>query len=657
LIALLLAGCGSGVEPGDNRDLFPLGNLEPTTEIVNPQLAGDEASFNLLVSWKGYDEDGSIVGFQIAVDDTSSWHFTTAFESLFVFEAAACCLTDTIIRDTLSTPLPDSLIDTSFGFHTLFVRAVDNELLEDKSPDHISFTSTNLFPKTVIQRGPSQNRPNDQSAPTVILEWQGQDEDGEVAGYRYRLEDDGVWVDVGADCTSVRFTDLPTAQFIGDERGLHEFNVVSIDNAGALERFVEEPRNRRRWEALAEVSGTLQINSNVMGTRFGLTTIDGQVFQGTRVFFDWRGDASLYGGVILCYQFAFDQQEVFSACDLDNTHYPPDAQDFVPTIGSHTLFVNAFDDAGQTLRASFPFVVLRFPPDEKRIFYVDDFDNGDPPNAEFPDDLKEDAFWDSLLAGYPHQKFDAALQRDVPSVRQIGSSSTLIWYVDDSFTQLESANQPGESFENPMGPYVSAGGNLILCGNVVLDQLTPDNTFDPVDILNPGCIHDPKFTYNGSCDYCLQWFPAFCDTQLSFVYDFLKVSKSYNNSALGAPQKLKRLRSVDSTFVPSFSVDSTKAGVGPDSTLLLLSGLSGVESFDLRDIDVGDPDIVIPLWNYVNVDGVEGRVCGFYVPRSETTGRGHILILGSPPYYFNTLQMRDVFRTFLDRFGEQRDGG
>lgn len=653
LFLAFLAGCGSGVEPSDKRDLFPFGNSRPTTEIVNPQLAGEEETFNLLVSWSGFDDDGAIAGFEIAVDDTSSWHFTTAFESLFVFSAPGCCLTDTLPQPQ---GLPDSLRDVSFGFHNLFVRAVDNEGAEDTSPDHISFTSTNLFPKTVILRGPAQIPSQAQTATTVVLEWEGQDEDGVVAGYRYKLEDDGVWVDVGADCTHVRFTDLASAEFVGDVRGFHEFEVISIDNAGAVERFIEAPRNRRVWEALEEKRGSLRIDSNVMGTRFGISTLEGEVFAGTRVFFDWRGDASLYGGIILCYEFAFDQQEVFSACGLDNTHYPADAPDIIPTIGSHILFVNAYDDAGQKLQASFPFVVLRgpgdIPPEGRRIFYVDDFDNG--PTEEFPDDAKEDRFWvDTLLAGYPTSSFDADFQNKVPSARQVGGSTTLIWYVDDSGTQLETANEP-TNFVNPIPPYVNAGGNLILCGSVPTDALTPDNHFDPEEVLN-GCVHRPQDAFQGSCGFCLEWFPAFCDTGLSFVYDFLKIRRSFNSPP--DPLGDQNLYALESEFgsLPSIEIDTTRAGRAPGGQLLLQKfGLPHVESYELRALDVDDPDVLIPLWRYVNRAGEAGRVCAVYIPKSPETGRGHVVILGFPPYFFYTEDMRDVFRFFLDMFGEQR---
>ncbi len=662
VIAALVSGCGSGIEPRDDRDLFPVGNARPTTEIVDPRLAGEEETFSLLVSWKGNDDDGTVAGFEIAVDDTDSWYFTTAFDSQFIFHAQQCCLVDTLQSSSGS----DSLVPISFDFHTLFVRAIDNEGAEDATPDHISFTSTNFFPKTVLQRGPSGSGGIQNTATSVILEWEGQDKDGEVAGYRYKLNpidddprtDGRPWIEVGADCTFVRLTELFTAQFIGDRRGFHKFTVLSIDDAGAEEQLIDEPRNQRRWESLQTISGTLVIQSNVMGSRSGFSDFEGQIFEGTRVFFDWRGDASLYGGLILCYQHAFDQQEVFSACDINATHFPPDRDDFIPTIGSHTLFVNAFDDAGQTLRASFPFVVLRGPgsidPVNRRILYVDDFNNGGrgEGSTEFPGDPKENAYWDTLLTGYPHSSFDCDIEADIPTSRIVGENSTIIWYVDDLDTQLETSNLP-LNFRNPMGPYMNGGGNLIYCGNNLTDVYTPDNRYDPVEVLTPGCPHRQQFTYGGACGFCLDWYPAFCDTGLTLVYDFFRIRSSFNVTLDGGVKtNLDSLRSL-SPLVPSLRFDLNKKGFGADGRPLLEDGLTECEFYVLREPDLGDPNPVIPLWSYIDNEGVDHGVCAFYIPKSEQTGRGHILVIGFPPFYTDTFQMQAILRTFLDLFGER----
>jgi hypothetical protein len=646
-LAAAVAGCSDDTEP---QGIFPDANLAPTTEIVNPNLEGDNVSYNLLVSWRANDEDGTISGFEFAIDDTSAWTFTTEYDSQFVFRADACCTPDTTIPEGARDSV---IIDSLYlSYHTLFVRAVDNEGARDPSPDFITFNSTTITPETVILRGPSPDSFR-VTARTVILEWEGRDRDGVVVAYRYRL-DDAPWTDVGADCTLVRLTNLTTSQFVGDTRGFHKFTVYAIDNAGAVERTLTEPENIRRWESVAEISGSLRIDSNVMGSRQGVNELEGQIFEGTRLFFDWRGDASLYGGIIQCYSHSYDDPSVFSACDIDNTHFPPGQPYYVPPRGGHTLFVKAFDDAGQTISANFEFVVLPGPgsiePSERQVLYVDDFSTGTGSSAgSFPPDAMEEAFWDTLLTNFPVTKFDAEAGNDIPSARNIGQASTLIWYIDDQGSNLETSNQP-DNFRNPIGPYVNAGGNLILCGNVPTDAFTPDNWFDEEEVLAPGCRHMPRNTYGGG-DGSLLWYPAFCDTGLHFVYDFFKVEESFYRTA---SDYLRTLVSEGQPLpdglgpLPDLTIEVGKRGVRADDGVPLfeIDGLEAVDQYELRT----DSEL-IPLWRFKDYDtGELRRISAVYIPKSGT--RGHILLLGFPPYFFNTVEMQEIFKRFLIMFGE-----
>ena len=652
VLAAAFAGCSDDTEP---QGIFPDSNLLPTTQIVNPVLGGDNVTYNLLVSWRANDEDGTISGFEFAIDDTAEWTFTTEYDSQFVFPAAECCAPDTTILDQPGTQ--DSvIIDSLFiGYHTLFVRAVDNEGARDPSPDFITFNSTTITPETVILRGPSANS-FQVTARTVILEWEGRDRDGVVVAYRYKL-DEAPWTEVGADCTLVRLTNLTTSQFVGDTRGFHRFTVYSIDNAGAIERILTEPENIRRWESVAEIGGSLRIDSNVMGSRQGVNDLEGQIFEGTRLFFDWRGDASLYGGLVQCYAHSYDNPSVFSACDIDNTHFPPGQPYYVPPRGGHTLFVRAFDDAGQTINANFEFVVLPGPGSidslERQILYVDDFSAGTGSSAgSFPPDPQEEAFWDTLLTGFPHLKFDAEAGNDIPSARIIGQASTLIWYVDDGGTQLETSNQP-DNFRNPIGPYVNAGGNLIICGNTPTDAFTPDNFFEPGAEELPNCPHVPRNTYGGG-DGSLHWYPARCDTGLHFVYDFFKNEESFYRSATDYLRTLVSEGQLmpDGLPLPNLTIEVGKRGVRPDDGVPLfeIQGLEAVEQYEPR-IDSG----VIPLWRFQDyVTGDIRRISAIYIPKSGT--RGHILLLGFSPYFFNTEEIQEIFKRFLIMFGENYTG-
>ena len=634
------AGCGVDENP-------PILVIPPTTEIVNPRLSGEAIRYDLLVSWKGFDEDGTLAGFEIAVDETTAWFFTTSFDSQFAFESRLCCLLDSTALPGGGTEI-DSL---AYQPHALFVRAVDNDGNRDPSPDRIMFTATNIFPETRITRGPLSYSRGTVFGMSASFAWTGQDRDGSIQSYQYRL-DTTPWAAVPSDCTHVAFVNLTTTQYDGDARGLHTFSVQAIDNAGATERSLDERTNVRRWEAVEGIGGTLTIASNVMGARTGPSTTLGEALAGTPLLFRWSADVSQYGGIIQCYEYAYDDTESYSTCDLRWTSFPPNGLEFFPSLAEHNIFVRAYDDAGQRLEAIFPFAIYRGP-EETRVLFVDDFDEGSTGSgALFPSDQKENAFWDSLLVGYPLSTFDCEFEGGVPTARIMFNASTVVWYLDATNTRLHSANRP-EDFRNPLPAYVAGGGNLIVCGQLISRAFTPDNHFDSTQVAQPGCPHLPQDTYFGPGQN-LDWYPAFCDTSLSFVFDALKISRSF--LACGNICNLKQLRSLHPSQLPDLpdlELYLGKRGTLPSGTPILSIGLEACDQFLLREIPIADPDIVIPLWAYVDVQGQERRVCGFYVPKSIRSNRGHILVLGFPPYFFKTAEMRDVFRTFLDLFGEE----
>ncbi|MFN0149267.1 MAG: hypothetical protein ACKVU1_00980 [bacterium] len=640
-IALLgISGCG------DNDDGFLAPNIPPTTAIVDPILSGEAVTYFLRVSWRGDDPDGQLAGFQIAVDDTAVWRFTSSAESLFAFQTPNCCAPDT-------TVMPDSSIaidSVAFGAHTLFVRAVDARGAEDPSPAQISFNATTLIPEAVIVRGPSASGGIGLTPTVVVFGWQGVDIDGWISGYRYKL-DDAPWVSVGADCTSVRFTYLSVAGWPGDLSGIHEFTVLAVDNAGAVERAIDTPENFRRWEAADIAPGTLCITSNVMGEICGAVSYSRQVAEGTPLWFSWRADASAYGARVLCYAYSFDGA-AFSPCQGRATRFPAEGT-WTAQIGSHDLRVRAFDDAGLSVELAFPFdalVIDHGPPNDRRVLYVDDFALGTGSTGDtYPTDLKEEAFWDTLLFGFNSTRFDAELEDDVPTQRIIRSNSTLIWYVDDD-SQLERALGPGAT-PAFLRDYVRGGGNLILCGSIPTAAFAPDNHFDPDVIGHPACPHSPRYTHGGP-ERSLDWFPAFCDTDFTFVFDDLGIARSFYDETRDDLRTLKSegVMLSDGSVLPDLTIDSGKRGVLESGTPIFDAlGLEQCEQYE--PVTLGDPTRdPIPLWRFVDSNGETKRVCAYYWPRTEL--RGHVLVLGFSPYFFDTLEMQGVFRALLTMFGE-----
>jgi len=625
LAAFILLGIACSGARDEGAPTSASVDTPPTTRILEVSRRTVEGAPGFAVRWSGKDAEGAVAGFEYAPDEPARWTYTDRGEAVITLAGGSSADAPAVSR-------------------TLFVRAVDAAGLRDPNPIRVTLGGENTLPVTTITRGPSANGEIQIVGTSVRFDWYGEDSDGVVTGYRYQLDDEP-WAEIGADCTYVRFAGLSTAQFPGDTAGLHAFQVVSVDDDGAVEQIIEAPRNRRAWESVDGIEPQVRIVSNTIGVRTGENDLTAVVFQGTRLSFTWRADASRYGGVIECYEYSFDGAP-YSECDLASTAYPLDGSTFAPAIGSHRLRVRATDDFGGSGTASFPFDVIAGPGGigigERRVLYIDDFDLGTGTTGDyFPTDAEEDAFWNSVLAGVPKTTFDAELDQDIPALEVMGAASTIVWYVDDD-SRLSNSNEP-HGYRNPLWTYVRGGGNVILCGVVTTNTFVPDGFFDPITVENPGCRHEPRSTYGGP-ESSLDWYPAFCDTiPYHPVYDFLRARRSYHSASFA---KLGGLRS-ESRLVPDLALDLTKRGTLPDGTPILSSGLELCEQFDLRT----DAD-VIPLWRFVDVNGAAQRVCGYWIPGSEESGRGGVVVLGFAPYFFDTLEMREVMRTFLRRFGQ-----
>jgi hypothetical protein len=169
------------------------------------------------------------------------WRYTTKTESLFVFRADR----------------PNS------RNHSIYVQAVDNEGKADPIPAMANFLAidpgvpdvsicmassvtryssvldTLVPPGTCVETGvegdtlPQYNVEFPGEPIAITLGWEGDDADGEVTGWRYRLDAKGEVV-LPADVTSTTFTyDHDNAQASDVWIGLHEFRLVAVDDANA----------------------------------------------------------------------------------------------------------------------------------------------------------------------------------------------------------------------------------------------------------------------------------------------------------------------------------------------------------------------------------------------------------------------------------------
>jgi hypothetical protein len=235
-------------------------NRPPETMLSVAPVHGDRVFHKYNVRWTGLDRDGVVETYKLATvsedelyggrtspEDIEEylfdlpWVFTDGTESLFVFRADR----------------PNS------RSHSLYVAAIDNEGKEDPTPALTNFLAIDYGLPTittcmasnvsrysrllddVIPAGTcSESSPEGDTLPqfniedpgepiSIKLRWYGDDPDGDVIEWRYRL-DSGAEVRVPAETDSAVFTYDPDNPAESDVWiGFHEFRIVAVDDANA----------------------------------------------------------------------------------------------------------------------------------------------------------------------------------------------------------------------------------------------------------------------------------------------------------------------------------------------------------------------------------------------------------------------------------------
>ncbi len=316
LVVLTAAGCL--LIPDDQQSGTRIANLRPSVKITAGAATSDSTGidYKVFFQWLGTDDDGVVLRFEYAVDDTSTetaWQDTTGFSALLRFGATH---QDVDLEDGTFT-----------DWHTFYVRAVDNEYATS-SLDHRFFNARTIAPTSRITF-PSISSGAPSLVKTFVVSWEGEDIDSstpqkEPAEYEYkmirmesqypadsvviaRLESDPNmlldtlragdktrWIRTSGETRERVLRDL---QDTGSE--VNVFALRAIDEAGATEPTLEKGENWIRFHVQERNSQPYVTVSerSVGGHDF---PIEGPVWEievptKTPIRFNWVGDASHYG--------------------------------------------------------------------------------------------------------------------------------------------------------------------------------------------------------------------------------------------------------------------------------------------------------------------------------------------------------------------------
>ncbi len=107
-------------------------------------------------------------------------------------------------------------------------------------------------------------------------------------------------------------------------------------------------------------------------------------------------------------------------------------------------------------------------PMDQGILVIDETRNGNGSNMLAPTDAAVDAFYDSLLMGYPHQQLDVLSENRAPTVLDFAPYSLIVWHHDVLNSSFISES------EQELESYLLAGGKVLFSGMRYLNQVDSD---------------------------------------------------------------------------------------------------------------------------------------------------------------------------------------
>jgi hypothetical protein len=519
---VVLFGCSEDVIVGAGTE-----NKSPEVWLSSGPVEGTTTGYQVHFYWGGWDPDGEIRNFEFVVvdgfplgfhrQDTSGldkWSRTTVFDSVFKVSA------------------DDSAEDVTYGSyvytrsertHTFFLRAVD---LQGKRSDPVfrSFTAWTLAPYIEITtpRPPSDRNATVTLGRVIKFGWRGtdpidspdnvQDPDSirymyhrvDSPGYGYKPDYDIVndlnenpwryeanwspWISYHAPGDSGRSTWLGDDEVL-ELRRSHIFAVQAKDEAGAVSSIFTRGVNVRQFIVSVTAAPLLTVTApylggfRFMGTNFRPEKRD--LPPGVQINFRWRGDASSYGGDIVCYQYGWDVADLNNPSDWGSDCSPYNLGCAATWYsGVHTLYVRCVDNSNSETLGQIELDIVPFSMD-RNLLWVDDFySTNDFQQIDYavPREDEHDNFW----LGHCNRTIGFDPARDVydavyggynsapPKISLIGRYKNIIWTFNadlstsmyDDIIRFTPESMIGQSAIpiNFLAIFLAKGGHLITEG-------------------------------------------------------------------------------------------------------------------------------------------------------------------------------------------------
>ncbi|UCH84246.1 MAG: hypothetical protein JSW50_00740, partial [Candidatus Latescibacterota bacterium] len=437
LLGAQVFGCTSDKLEGTEKE-----NQPPTVWLSSAPPEGTVSGYRLHLYWGGWDPDGEIIYYEYVITDNvggvfdpadttgaDKWNRVYRNDSTFTFTADELADSAEIDWRTME---PVDFIRS----HTFFIRAVDDRQLATVKPAYRSFTSQTLSP-VVDVLVPVQVGQNPALVPPVTtFEWVARDY---VSTIRETQEPDsartillsteefgGSWTEtiefIRANPNAEAWSDWSYYKAPEDsgrfwttsplDFGPYVFAVQVKDEAGAVNPVFDEARNVRRVLVSQRSTGpVLVVFNKYIGTiRTTSPNTPAQILDlpaRVPMVFEWRADASSYGGVVSGYRYGWDIQDLNDPGQWDVSYTPfvtdnntAESPPRMFEFDSHTFNIEVIDNSGYTSLVGVRINVVPFTM-RKNLLFIDDWAENSPgwglSGGGLPSDAEHDEFWKKML--------------------------------------------------------------------------------------------------------------------------------------------------------------------------------------------------------------------------------------------------------------------
>lgn len=302
----------------------------------------------------------------------------------------------------------------------------------------------------------------------VTLHWDGEDEDGFIAGYQYRYitqhvivgdEFETEWKDTTATSVTIAFES-------SDRLNYQTFQIRAVDNSGDVDPTPAE----KKFYTTKTIFPVTEILSPGNNQKYFVIEQTTDWWQGIQLTFT----ASDEDGEVVEYAWAVDNSE-WNWGEDTTLYITPDQ--FIPLEGEHIIRVtsrdntNLIDPVGDSV-----IVNLLMPSFDKKILIIDETLESSFPFGITFSDSEVDSFYAEIFGtsdSWDYQK------SGMPPKDILGQYQLAIWHADNCYSSPSSYHKLPDHIKD-IEDYLNVGGDFIMSGWRILKSFSPDDNFPKV---------------------------------------------------------------------------------------------------------------------------------------------------------------------------------